>query len=140
MFETIALALDGSAQSEAAVPVALELAKKAGGRVVVLHVDERTAVKGDMPPAHPDESEVLEKVRGHVESIGAEGVEVSLSTDSVALGGPAIRLAAMADEKGAGVIVVGSRGESSLRGMLLGSVAHKLLHVADVPVLVVPVR
>ncbi len=35
-------------------------------------------------------------------------------------------------------IVVGSHGESPLRGALLGSTPHKLLHLADRPVLVVP--
>ena len=44
----------------------------------------------------------------------------------------------------AGTIVVGyddgegAHGESPIRGALLGSTAHKLLHLADRPVLVVP--
>lgn len=39
---------------------------------------------------------------------------------------------------GAGVIVVGSRGRSALREILLGSTAKAVLHHADRPVLVVP--
>jgi nucleotide-binding universal stress UspA family protein len=38
------------------------------------------------------------------------------------------------------LIVVGSHGESPIKGALLGSTAHKLLHMADRPVLVVPAR
>jgi nucleotide-binding universal stress UspA family protein len=34
--------------------------------------------------------------------------------------------------------VIGSRGESALKGLLLGSVAHKLVHLSGTPVLVVP--
>jgi nucleotide-binding universal stress UspA family protein len=36
------------------------------------------------------------------------------------------------------VIVVGTRGESPIRGALLGSTPHKLLQLSDRPVLVVP--
>nr|WP_107909083.1 universal stress protein [Streptomyces chartreusis] len=36
------------------------------------------------------------------------------------------------------VIVVGSWGESPIRGALLGSTPHKLLHLSKIPVLCVP--
>jgi nucleotide-binding universal stress UspA family protein len=36
------------------------------------------------------------------------------------------------------MIVVGTNGEHPIKGVVLGSVAHKLLHVSHVPVLVVP--
>lgn len=51
---------------------------------------------------------------------------------------PAEGLAELAAERDARLIVVGTRGESPLRGAILGSTAHKLLHLADRPVLVVP--
>ena len=37
----------------------------------------------------------------------------------------------------AGLVVVGSRGRGGFTGMLLGSVASKVLHLVDVPVLLV---
>ena len=45
-----------------------------------------------------------------------------------------------AQEAGAAVIVVGSRGRSAIREILLGSVAIAVLHHADRPVMVVPAR
>jgi nucleotide-binding universal stress UspA family protein len=42
-----------------------------------------------------------------------------------------------AQEHGAGVIVMGSRGRGDLAGLVLGSTAHKVIHLADRPVLIV---
>ncbi|MFY0406956.1 universal stress protein [Solicola sp. PLA-1-18] len=43
-----------------------------------------------------------------------------------------------ADQHDARMIVVGTWGESPIRGAMLGSVPHKLLHLTDRPVLCVP--
>ena len=53
---------------------------------------------------------------------------------------PAEALAELAKERGARMIVVGTHGESPLKGAIIGSTSHKLLHLSEVPVLVVPVR
>ena len=37
----------------------------------------------------------------------------------------------------AGIIVMGSRGHSGMTGLVLGSTAHKVIHLSDRPVLVV---
>jgi nucleotide-binding universal stress UspA family protein len=42
-----------------------------------------------------------------------------------------------AKEHDASVIVMGSRGRSDLTGLVLGSTAHKVIHLTDRPVLVV---
>ena len=47
-------------------------------------------------------------------------------------------LLALASEREARLIVVGTYGESPLRSAILGSTPHKLLHLSEVPVLVVP--
>jgi nucleotide-binding universal stress UspA family protein len=138
MFETVVLALDGSEQSDRAVPVAAALAKQASGRIVVVHVDERTAIRGGLQPVHLDEEELTEKIKGQAEALVADGREVEVELISTVLGGPAPAIAGVAEEKDADVIVLGSHGNSALAGTLLGSVAHKLLHIAGRPVLVVP--
>jgi nucleotide-binding universal stress UspA family protein len=50
---------------------------------------------------------------------------------------PSVGLVALADEHDARMIVVGSSGERPLKGALIGSTAHKLLHLSERPVLVV---
>jgi nucleotide-binding universal stress UspA family protein len=43
----------------------------------------------------------------------------------------------VATSEDAGLIVMGSRGMSDWEGLLVGSVAHKVLHLSSVPVLIV---
>ena len=49
MFKTIVLALDGSEGSRRAIPVAAELARQNGGRIVIAHVEQDVAGKGGAP-------------------------------------------------------------------------------------------
>jgi nucleotide-binding universal stress UspA family protein len=56
----------------------------------------------------------------------------------VTVGHPAERLADLADEEDADLIVVGSRGRGTLKAAFFGSVAHNLVGVARCPVLIVP--
>jgi nucleotide-binding universal stress UspA family protein len=51
--------------------------------------------------------------------------------------GPVEALIALADQVDARMIVVGSYGESPLKGAILGSTPHKLVHLSKRPVLVV---
>ncbi len=51
---------------------------------------------------------------------------------------PAQALIDAASRHGARLIVVGTWGESPMRGALLGSTPHKLLHLSSIPVLCVP--
>jgi nucleotide-binding universal stress UspA family protein len=56
----------------------------------------------------------------------------------VAVGQPAEAIVAYARQKGCAGIVIGTRGLSALPGLLLGSVATRVLHIADVPVTLIP--
>ena len=68
----------------------------------------------------------------HLEDAGVE-FEVELVPER-----PADGLVDVAEQTDASMIVVGTNGEHPIKGVVLGSVPHKLLHVSPVPVLVVP--
>jgi nucleotide-binding universal stress UspA family protein len=68
-----------------------------------------------------------------VADAGVDGAELR-----TLLGIPAERLADLADDEGADLIVVGSRGRGSLKAAFLGSVSNSLIGIARCPVLVVP--
>ena len=53
---------------------------------------------------------------------------------------PAEALVDVAARHDATMLVVGTTGESPLRGAMLGSTPHRLLHLSDRPVLCVPVQ
>ena len=135
---TIVLALDGSEGSRRATPVAKSLAETTGAKLVIAHVDERIAAKGDMPHIRADADEIFARINDEADEMRKAGLDVSVEREEVVLGGPAHAIADIADRAGADLIVVGTRGHSAPVGVLLGSVTPRLLHVAKRPVLAVP--
>jgi nucleotide-binding universal stress UspA family protein len=55
----------------------------------------------------------------------------------ILIGAPASVIADFAQQEGSSLIIMGSRGMGSVLGMLLGSVAAKVVHLSPVPVLLV---
>ena len=137
MFNTILIGLDGSEGAKRAIPYAAGLARRDGAKLVIGHVEEYTIGKGG-GPLRANEGELEADLRQTAEKLTQDGVEASVETASVLAGGPAPALAAIADRVGADVIVVGTRGHTVLAGVVLGSVAQRLLTVADKPVMVIP--
>jgi nucleotide-binding universal stress UspA family protein len=139
MFKTIVLALDGSEGSQKAIPVATELARQDGARIVIAHVEQNIAGKGG-GPIIATEDEIQAEIRKRAEELAAEGLETSVEMRTLMVGGPAHVISEMANEANADLIVAGSHGHTAVGGFLLGSVTQRLLNVASCPVLVVPSR
>lgn len=57
----------------------------------------------------------------------------------IPLGDPAFEINRVAREANASLIVAGTHGESLAKEIVLGSVAHRLLHIAEKPVLLIPI-
>jgi nucleotide-binding universal stress UspA family protein len=85
-----------------------------------------------------DEEEVEQKIQGQLKDLKDAGLNVSFEEHGTTAGGAAHAIADAAKEAGADLIVVGTRGQGPISGLLLGSVTHRLLHVAPSPVLAVP--
>ena len=134
--ETLVVGYDGSDSARSALDQALTLAADLGDRVVVAY--------GYDPGGPGEEYKVhREAVREIGEQVTAEaaerareaGIEVEVVLRAER---PVEALLALTSEWEARMIVVGTFGESPLRSAILGSTPHKLLHLSDVPVLVVP--
>jgi nucleotide-binding universal stress UspA family protein len=139
MFKSIVWANDGSAAAQRALPLVTELARPDGAEITIVHVVERVEGSGGVGPTRRvDEPELqaqLERLAGELEQ---EGFNVSLYINADVGARPANEIIKTVHERDADLIVVGSHGHSLLGGLLLGSVAYRLLHVAPCPVLVVP--
>lgn len=137
MFRTIVLALDGSEGSKRAIPIAEDLARRDGAKIVIAHVEEKLAGKGG-PDIHADEDEIQDEIHRQAKLLSDSGIETSVEMAAIMVGGPAHAIAEIADNADADLIVIGTRGHSAVAGLLLGGVTHRLLHISRRPVLAVP--
>jgi nucleotide-binding universal stress UspA family protein len=138
MFKVIIWASDGSEHADRALDYARGLAEASSARLIVVHVKEIIAGRAGGYPVQVDEEEVEQKIQGQVKDLKDAGLNVSFEEHGTTAGGAAHAIADAAKEAGADLIVVGTRGQGPISGLLLGSVTHRLLHVAPSPVLVVP--
>ena len=138
MFKTIIWASDGSEHADRALDYARKLAEASSGRVIALHVREVTVGRSAGYPVQIDEDEVERKIQTQAEELKAAGIDATYRQTGAAAGGAAHAIADVAAEENADVIVAGTRGHAPITGLLVGSVTHRLLHVAHCPVLAVP--
>jgi nucleotide-binding universal stress UspA family protein len=138
MFRTILLAVDGSKYSEKAVELAKYLATVGNEEVVVAHVTELLPARFQTYPGldYEADSEVIELAKGYVAELEKAGINARAELRGAQYGGVARILANLAEDLDAGLIVMGSHGRGDLTALLLGSVAHKVLHLTGRPVLI----
>jgi nucleotide-binding universal stress UspA family protein len=148
MNSSIICGVDGSADSERALAVAAQLADSLDLQLVLAHVVDhayaREAAVGPLGAGVMTRSLVTADVQAYEDA--AEQLLTRLADEAglarverrVASGFPAERLADLADEENAEMIVVGSRGRGAFKAAFLGSVSTSLIGIARCPVLVVP--
>jgi nucleotide-binding universal stress UspA family protein len=143
----IVCGVDGSADSYGALVVANRLATRLGAQLVVAHVAEpayiphaASAPFGGMAGRYAVVEEI-EAVQEAADALLEDVVTTAGLRDAkrrTVVGLPAEKLADVADEEDAELIVVGSRGRGAFKSAFLGSVSNSLVGVARCPVLVVP--
>lgn len=136
----ILLATDGSEEAELAARTAIDLADRTGSELHVVNVLV-------MPPEslrHPvgtasarDEFERSERARfdelvGRLDTSGG-----TVGGAHFRVGSPDTEIVAQAEEVGAGLVVLGSRGLGAMRRALMGSVSDSVVRHAPCPALVV---
>jgi nucleotide-binding universal stress UspA family protein len=154
MIRSILAPTDRSASANGAVALAADLAGHYGARLILLHIGfrdgeaprdlrdratqafDRAKAAGQPIAEHPEWSPhhqmlafmgrmILSEARAHAERLGARDVEEVLD-----FGDDAERILHHARHRGVDLIVMGTRGQSELEGLLLGSVSNKVQHLA----------
>jgi len=149
----ILLATDGSSEAELATRTAVDLSQRTDSELHVIHVSdvhptallypEATDPEGvEMPDPILEEDlqqsseqrgrEVLDEEVERVRSAGGTVAQAHLM-----MGGAAREIVHLAEDLGADLIVMGSRGRGGIRRALMGSVSDSVIRHAHCPVLVV---
>jgi len=136
VYERLLVALDHSEVAPRVIAAAKDLACLSKGTVWVLHIREREFGRLGLTPSEPDE-EAQAAVGEGVDALMQAGVDAQGEMREAIFGHAAQEIVKDAREHDADVIIMGSRGRSDLAGLVLGSTAHKVIHLSDRPVLVV---
>ena len=141
----VLLPLDGSKESEVAVPLIEELAAKLETEVVLLHVIAPTyfaySIPGEsveMPFTAEDMKQHKEKAEHYLATVVSAFKQKGINVRSeVIVGTAAEEILSLADEIQADMVAMSTHGRSGIRRWAFGSIADKVLHAANTPVLLI---
>jgi nucleotide-binding universal stress UspA family protein len=133
--------VDGSGSSQAALAHALRIAVHLSGSTIVLVnvQNRRTLGLSDISPAEGDEREPAERSSAAIlgpaaDACRAQAVRCETRAGFGPIGETIVRLAR---EAHADQIIMGTRGLGRMRGLVMGSVATRVVQLAPVPVTLV---
>lgn len=148
-FKTVLLAVDGSTHAAKTAAFAADVAQRYGAKLVVLHVvapifggrtREELANFARMEHMEQTEYEMLQELGRSIvhsaELIARQKGTANVET-VVEVGDPASVIINVSRVRSADLIVLGRRGVGTLTGLLLGSISHKVVQLADTPCLIV---
>lgn len=140
-FRTILVPVDFSSHASAALDVAIELAREPGAKLHLFHAYEIPL--GTIPPygvAIPEAllSDVRDAAARRLEKSAHKVQEAGVACETHILHAPPSEgIVEAARSVGADLIVMGTRGLTGLKHVLLGSVAERVLRTAPCPVLTI---
>ena len=138
---TILVATDGSKEAQLAARTAADLAQRTDSELHVVTVGAGVPISATTSPTHFEDvlrenrrqaQEVLDQQVKSIEELGVSAKETHLRE-----GRAEEEIVELAEEIGAGLIVMGSKGHSRLRRALMGSVSDAVVRHAHCPVAIV---
>lgn len=142
-FRKIVVPTDGSAWSERAIPYAVDFARIGGGEVILLHVFtppmhefvDSLAIAGEYELANRIREEIKQHLLGLRNEICEQDVQCRLHIiDAV---GVAKHVCDYVENEEVDLVVMTTHGHSGMVRLVFGSVANKVMHDVNAPVLVI---
>jgi nucleotide-binding universal stress UspA family protein len=129
---------DGSEYSEGAIREAIRLAKTTGAKLTALSVIDFNPEFQALAPGLVDKMEA--DIRKHLEEVKGKAAAESVEAEAFTLlsDAPYNGIARQAEKVGADLIIMGRRGKTGLKRLLIGSVTKRVIGHASCNVLVVP--
>ena len=143
MHMTILVPLDGSQRAEAILPHVEQVTRMCGAEVVLLQVLEPppyriASEEGDMPLHQHQLAHLEQQAQDYLGGLRDELQEKGIKTHLSIAHGPVVEsILSTASSKEATLIALASHGRSALGHVLFGSVAAKVLRLADRPLLLI---
>jgi nucleotide-binding universal stress UspA family protein len=147
MISKILVPTDGSKTAQKAAAYAIGMAKQLHGSIIIMCVVDKRFMVSRTVLVEPSSRYVTESIEDYQQEAaerytkeikklcGKKGVQ---STTVIKQGHPVEEIAKQAEKSKAGLIVMGSHGQSALAAATLGSVTYGVIHKdTTIPVLVV---
>jgi nucleotide-binding universal stress UspA family protein len=140
IFTKMLLATDGSDNANRAADAAISLAQALSlSSITIVHIVTSPPSESRMVQAKFDVHSLLEEesrtlISTTLGRCDAAGITYTLK---VAIGDPAQEILTHVQKEKVDLVVIGSRGLGTLKGVLMGSVSQKIAHLAPCPVLIV---
>lgn len=144
-FSTILVGIDGSESSIDAADYAIEMAKKDGAQVIALTVNRIPLSSYGLATPQDEvkqskENEDMQEFKEWLDKISQNAKQNSVRLKKEIINSQMSVEAAIveyAESEGVDLIVIGTRGNSGIKNMLLGSIASGVVKYATCPVMVV---
>lgn len=146
MLDKILVATDGSASSNRAVDLAARLAAVHNSSLHAINVIRQIQIPPEMRKMAQVESlgenrlSVLEHIANQILDDAEQRVQAAggtLDRKSIGHEDPATSIAEYAKKHGIDLVVIGTRGLSKVKALLLGSVSRKVAEICDIDTLIV---
>ena len=137
MYHKILVALENSPSDAAILPHVMELARRLGSELLLLHVADGFAAR-NFSQLKLAESEEMKIDRAYLEKIAAQFRAQGLTAATLlALGDPPKEILKAAEGEKCDLIAMASHGHRLIGDLLFGSTIHEVRHNTSIPVLLV---